>query len=314
MSNDLFGMDLDAGMGFLDKKENKKNDGILRFDLKKIKESKDPKSGISVLVRFLPNITKEGKMGAFAIEKSVHYVKLQNHPELNGYIDSSVDGKCPLKATYWELKNSKSVIDNEKAELINSSKKWYSYVQIIKHETEPELNGKIMIFPYGKKIFDKIELQKVKKEVNVFDWTRGKDFTIIAKEVGGYVNYDSSEFEEKSAIKIPSSNGDLKEVPTVELNGKIIIDPKFQDRVKEYLLSREIDLDSFAPKSWDVETSTKVDKIISILKNNPIVSANNSIASANSKSDATFFEEDEDVVENTTIPSSKKDDDFFDDF
>jgi hypothetical protein len=310
-------MDLNSGMSFLEKKENKLNDGILRLDPKK---AKDPKKGQRVVMRFLPNFTREGKLGQAAIEKFVHYVKLQNHPELNGYYDSmkNFNEKCELTNTFWELKNSKSVIEQEKAELISRTTKYYSYVQIIEHESEPELVGKIMIFPFGIKIKNKINEEKTGEitgsATNVYDLVYGKDFVCIVKEIGGFPNYDASQFKPNtSVLQIPSKDGSLKEVPTVELNGKNIIDPKVQEKVKEYLLNREVELESYAPVRWDEETRSKVIKIVSVLKDNPIISANNSIASASKKTDSTFFDDEDDANEAVNTKGSKKDeDDFFD--
>ncbi len=316
--NDLFDMSIDSGLSFLDKKENKTNDGILRLDPKK---AKDQKKGLRVVLRLLPNFTKEGKLGQAAIEKFVHYVKLQNHPELNGYYDSmkNFNEKCDLTNTFWELKNSKSVIDNEKAELISRTTKYYSYVQVLEHENEPELVGKIMIFPFGIKIKNKITEERTGEisgtQVNVYDLANGKDFICIVKEIGGYANYDSSQFKSvASTIQIPSKDGSLKEVPATDLNGKKVIDPKFQDKIKEYLLGREVSLEDYSPVRWDDETRSKVNKIIAVLKNNPIVSANNSIASSNKKADATFFEEEETPfgAEETTSGGKKAEEDFFD--
>ncbi len=314
--NDLFSMDLDSGMGFLDKKDSKTNDGILRLDPKK---AKDSKKGLRVVLRFLPNFTREGKLGQAAIEKFVHYVKLQNHPELNGYYDSmkNFNEKCELTNTFWELKNSKSVIDQEKSELISRTTKYYSYVQIIEHESEPELVGKIMIFPFGIKIKNKINEERTGEITgtpnNVYDLVNGKDFVCIVKEIGGFPNYDASQFKPTpSPIQIPSKDGSLKEVPTADLDGRKVVDPKVQERVREYLLGREVNLEDYSAVRWDEETHSKVLKIVSILKDNPIVSANSTIASASKKSDATFFEDD-DLTETASTGSAKKEeDDFFD--
>ena len=312
--SDLFNMGLDSGMDFLSKKEGKKDDGILRLDAK---AAKDPKKGLRIVMRFLPNLTSDGKLGANAVEKIVHYVKIPNQENLNGFIDSMKNfpnEKCELTNLFWEFKNSKSVIENDKAQLISRSTKYYSYVQIIEHETEPELVGKIMILPFGIKIKNKINEEKTGDitgtQVNVYDIANGKDFVCIVKEIGGYTNYDSSQFKSiPSAIQIPTKDGVLKEVPTIESNGKKAIDPKFQDKVVEYLTSKTINLQDFAPVRWDEETRSKVSKIIAILKDNPIVSANNSIASAKRANDDTFFEEtDETPVGKSGSESS---DDFF---
>lgn len=316
--NDLFDMSIDSGMSFLDKKTNNLNDGLLKLDPKK---AVDAKKGQRVVMRFLPNFTRDNKIGASAIEKFVHYVKLQNHPELNGYYDSmkNFNEKCDLTNTFWELKNSKSVIEQEKAELISRTTKYYSYVQILEHESDPTLVGKILIFPFGIKIKNKINEERTGEisgsQVNVYDLANGKDFVCIVKEIGGFPNYDSSQFKSNtSAIQIPNKEGVLKEVPTTIVDGKKVIDSKFHEKIKEYLLSREVNLEDYAPIRWDEETRGKVTKIVSILKNNPIISANKNISSA-SKEDSDFFTDETSSLvteKGTTKAKSSNEDDFFD--
>lgn len=306
---DLFNMDDSMGMGFLDKKSNS-NDGIYRPNLK---NAKDKKKGYRAVLRFLPNFTAEGKLGEFQITKLVHYANFTEYPDLNGYYDSmrsfGKGEKCELYDTFWAMKNSKSVVLQEKAKQIAYTTKYYSYVQVIEDENQPEMEGKIMIFPFGKKIKDKIA-QEYSGEItgekcNVYDIANGKDFVLILKEVGGFPNYDSSTFRpEISAIKI---NG--KEVPVVEdANGKRSINAKFQEHVKTYLLKRDKNLEDFAPQRWSEVQRGKVDRIVEILTGNPLAQANNSITSA-SKSD--FFNEPE-VVSSSTSSDDVDPDDFFD--
>lgn len=314
---DLFNMDADTGMDFLEKKPVS-NDGIYR---PQPKNAKDKKKGYRSVVRFLPNLTRDGQLGPSAIEKMIHYVKLSNYPDLGGYYDSmrNFNEKCDLTNTYWQLKNSKSVVDQEKAEQISRSTKYYSYVLILEDENQPDLEGKIMVFPFGYKIKEKINQERTGEitgdPCNVYDLANGKDFVLMVKEIGGYTNYDSSQFlQNPSAIKIKG-----KEVPTEEKDGKTTISPKFQEKIKDFLLKREIDLEDFSAVRWDDEIRNKVNKIVSILTDNPVVGANESIQNASTgKSD---LEVDDDLPFNeseTTHADNSSDsedpDDFFDEF
>jgi hypothetical protein len=311
---DLFNMSEDTGMDFLEKKTTT-NDGIYRPSPK---NAKDKKKGYSAVIRFLPNFSQDGKLGPNAIEKMIHYVKLPNYPELGGYYDSmrNFNETCDLTNTYWELKNSPSAVEQEKAELISRTTKYYSYVMIVEDENQPELEGKIMIFPFGYKIKDKIMQEKTGEitgvPCNVYDLANGKEFRLIVKDIGGYQNYDSSQFKpESTAIKLRDKNGDLKTVPTEEKDGKkVITNPKIQEAIKNFLLSRELNLDDHQARRWTDEQQSNVQKIISVLKGNPIVKANTSIENAkkNSQVDTTSFEENEEVFSE----SNDIDDDFFD--
>ena len=72
--DDLFSGNLDGKMDFLNEKKVVNADGIYRIDLSKVK---DKKKGYRSVVRFLPNLTKEGKVGQAAIEKITHYVDIK---------------------------------------------------------------------------------------------------------------------------------------------------------------------------------------------------------------------------------------------
>jgi hypothetical protein len=315
LNNDLF-EGLDSSLGFLEQKKVSQ-DGIFR---PKAEDAIDKKRGYKAVIRFLPNLEKEtGKIGPAAIEKHLHYVQLPDRTDLNGYYDCGKNfegGKCPICDTYWKLKNSKSVADQEKAELIKRSTKYYSYVLIVEDEQKPELVGKIMIFPFGFKIKEKLNQEKTGEitgvPCNVYDLGQGKDFTLIVKNVGGFANYDSSAFAGvTSSVKLKNKEGQLKEIPTVDNNGRKVVDPRFREKIQEFLVAREVDLNSYSPVVWDDDTRTKVETIVSILMNNPIAAARSSVSNAqtgNAASSAMGIENDFD-----TKSSSNDIDDFFND-
>jgi hypothetical protein len=184
--DDLFNGSLDTKMDFLNEQKATNNDGIYRVDLSK---SKDKKKGWRSVVRFLPNLTKDSKVGQSAIEKVTHYVDIKQPRELAGWFDSpkNFNEKCPLTDLYYVMQNSKNAILIEKSKQLKYSKKYYSYVLVIEDEQQPELVGKILIFQYGKTIKDKIMAEK-NGEIsgvgcNVFDLAAGKDFVLVVKEI-----------------------------------------------------------------------------------------------------------------------------------
>ena len=126
--DDLFNGGLDSKMDFLnDQKSSASNDGIYRVDLAKCK---DKKKGWRSVVRFLPNLTKDGKVGQSAIEKITHYVDIKENKELSGWFDSAKNfpgEKCLLTDLYYQMTNSKNAILMEKAKSLKYSKKYYSY-------------------------------------------------------------------------------------------------------------------------------------------------------------------------------------------
>lgn len=306
----LFDMEADdASMEFLNKKSSNK-DGIFRANPK---EAKEKSKGYQATVRFLPNLLADGTLGASAIEKHVHYAKLPEYADLQGYYDSMANfgEKCPLTTLYWKLKNSKNQAEVERAELISRTTKYYSYVLVVEDEQHPENEGKIMIFSFGFKIKEKIDAERngenaENKKCNVFDPANGKDLRLIVKEIGGFPNYDSSVFRAVSPLKIwDEKNAKFIEIP-VEFNEaknkNIITNANVQKKVTNFLNSTELKLADHEAKRWTEEEKVKVDRIINLLSGNDISAAKQSItnsASSTSASgsvkDASFEEKDDDI-------------------
>jgi hypothetical protein len=76
---------------------------------------------------------------------------------------------------------------------------------VVKDPANPENEGKVFLFKYGKKIFDKLtEAMQPEFEdeeaIDPFDFWQGANFKLKAKNVAGYRNYDSSEFANPSPL------------------------------------------------------------------------------------------------------------------
>lgn len=318
--SDLFNMDLISGNEFLDGKKTT-NDGLFR---PRPADAKDPKLGYRAKIRFLANVKQDGTLGQNAIHKMVRYVKLQEYPNLTGFYDSmkNFGEPCELTNVYWKLYESGKAgnfVDKQNAEKINKSDKYYSYIQIIEDENNPENVGKIMIFAFGKKIKAMIA-EELSGEItgspcNVYDPIKGKDFTLLVKGTGLQTSYESSRFSQiVETMMLPSSDGTMKRIPTtINEDGVTVVDPRIQGKILEYLKSRDVELEAHMPVRWNEDTRKKVEQIVAILTNNPVVQAK-SIIEKNLESD--YF-----ASETTTATASsgigkdnteKTEDEFFD--
>lgn len=82
---------------------------------------------------------------------------------------------------------------------------YVSNVLVVKDAAHPENDGKVFLFKYGKKVFDKV-MEKLEpqfddeKPMNPFDPEMGANFRLKARMVEGYRNYDKSEFDNPSPI------------------------------------------------------------------------------------------------------------------
>ena len=313
--DDLFNGGLDSKMDFLNEaKTNNNNDGIYRVDLSKVK---DKKRGWRSVVRLLPNLTKDGKVGQSAIEKVTHYVDIKQPRELAGWFDSpkNFNEKCPLTDLYYTMQNSKNAILIEKSKQLKYSKKYYSYVLVIEDEQQPELVGKILIFQYGKTIKDKIMAEK-NGEIsgvgcNVFSLDSGKDFVLVVKEIQTgdetYPDYKMSMFKpETTSLPIYfKEKGAFKNAPLNE--GKI--EASVQSKIKDFLLEREHDLEEFSPKKLTDEQQAKITEISNFLTGK----ASSSFSKQESKPSSDDFEFEDNFTKTaaTTSLSSETEDDFF---
>jgi hypothetical protein len=315
LNDELFG-GLDNKMDFLNEQTTNKNlDGIYRIDLSKCK---DKKKGYRSVVRFLPNLTKEGKVGQSAIEKITHYVDIKTPKELSGFFDSpkNFGDKCALTDLYYQMTNSKNAILQERAKMLKYSKKYYSYVLILEDEQQPELVGKIMIFQYGKTIKDKILAEKngeiTGTGCNVFDLSSGKDFVLVVKEIQTgdeiYPDYKMSMFKpELTSLPLYFKEKQIfKNVP-VGSDGKVTVE--VQSKIKDFLLDRDHDLEEFSAKKLTEEQQAKITEISNYL------TGKSSSGYQSSRQESKPTSEDFEFEDNfSTSKAETSDDDFFSDF
>jgi hypothetical protein len=317
--DDLFNGSLDSKMDFLNEQKTTNNDGIYRVDLSKVK---DKKRGWRSVIRFLPNLTKDGKVGQSAIEKITHYVDIKQPKELSGWFDSpkNFGEKCPLSELYYNMQNSKNAILIEKAKQLKYSKKYYSYILVLEDEQQPELVGKIMIFQYGKTIKDKIQAERNGEisgvPCNVFSLDSGKDFVLVVKEIQTgdetYPDYKMSMFKPETT-SLPIYFKEKKAFKNAPLNAEGKIDPSVQGKIKDFLLDREHDLEEFAPKKLTEEQHSKITEITNFLTGKSSSSFNAAKESKPSSNDFDFEDNFSTSASISTTSTSTEEDDFFND-
>ncbi|NDB57769.1 single-stranded DNA-binding protein [bacterium] len=118
---------------------------------------------------------------------------------------TTLSQKCPVCEFNTGLWNSGIESDKEIARKQKRKLNYYSNIYVVSDPSNPENNGKVFLYKYGKKIFDKIQ-EAMKPEfedetpINIFDFWQGADFKLKIKKVAGYWNYDSSEFTSPSTL------------------------------------------------------------------------------------------------------------------
>ena len=119
------------------------------------------------------------------------------------YIENSLTTlgqKDPVSEHNSQLWNSGSDANKEIARKQKRRLSYYSNIYVVSDPTNPENEGKVFLYKYGKKIFDKI-MEAMKPEfadetpINPFDFWAGANFKLKIRRVEGYQNYDKSEFD-----------------------------------------------------------------------------------------------------------------------
>lgn len=140
------------------------------------------------------------------------WVRIWNHgfqgPTGKWYIENSLTtlGKAdPVSEHNTELWNSGSEANKEAARKQKRKLTYIANILIVKDPAHPENEGKVFLYKFGKKIWDKIKdladpQFEDEKPINVFDFWEGANFKLKIRNVEGYRNYDKSEFESPSPI------------------------------------------------------------------------------------------------------------------
>tara|TARA_R100000541_G_scaffold22621_1_gene32558 strand:+ start:146 stop:1033 length:888 start_codon:yes stop_codon:yes gene_type:complete len=154
------------------------------------------------VIRFLPAVEGE----------DMPWAKVWNHafqgPTGQWYIENSLttlgnnDPVSEMNSAYWNtgIESDKEIARKQKRKL-----QYFSNIYVVSDAKHPENEGKVFLFRYGKKIFDKLMAAmqpefEDEKAINPFDFWEGANFKLKIRKVAGYWNYDSSDFDTPSAI------------------------------------------------------------------------------------------------------------------
>ena len=124
------------------------------------------------------------------------------------YIENSLttlNQKDPVGELNRTLWNSGLDADKDTARKQKRKLSYYSNIYVVKDQLHPENEGKVFLYKYGKKIHDKIASAmqpqfEDETPINPFDLWKGANFKIKIQTIGGYWNYDKSEFDSPSVL------------------------------------------------------------------------------------------------------------------
>jgi hypothetical protein len=203
-------------MSFSDLKKQSKL-GSLTSKLVQEVEKMSTSSGSSDDRLWKPEVDKAGN--GFAIIRflpapngeDLPWAKVYNHAfQGTGgwFIDTcltTLGQNCPVCESNRELWNTGSKANQEIVRQRKRKLSYYSNIYVVSDKAHPENEGKVFLYKFGKKIFDKISAAmqpefEDETPIDPFDFWQGANFKLKITKKDGYWNYDKSEFESPSVL------------------------------------------------------------------------------------------------------------------
>lgn len=203
----------------------------------------------SAVIRFLPS-AKDG-------EDALPWVRIFSHsfkgPTGKWYIENSLTTPTPqhpsgtkdpcgeLNSKLWNMSEDDNSPSRKQARDQKRKLNYYSNIYVISDPGNPSNEGKVFLYRYGKKIFEKI-LSSMNPEfegdpqVNPFDLWKGANFKLRVRKVAGYPNYDQSSFGPQEPLSSDESEMERAYNSTYALTDLISPDKfKSYDALKAHL-------------------------------------------------------------------------------
>ena len=127
------------------------------------------------------------------------------------YIENSLttigkqDPVSEYNSKLWNSTTDDKSPEREQARKQKRRLHFISNIYVVQDQANPDNEGKVFLYKYGKKIFDKLkEAMEPQFEdespMNPFDLWAGANFKLKIRQVEGYRNYDKSEFDKPAAL------------------------------------------------------------------------------------------------------------------
>jgi len=151
--------------------------------------------------------------------------------------------KDPVSEMNSELWNSGIEADKDIARARKRKLQYISNILVISDPANPQNEGKIFLYKFGKKIFDKIQEAMEpefadEEKVNPFDFWGGANFKLKVRKISGFINYDKSEFDSPSEL-FDGDDVQLEELWKKQYSLTAFTDPsnfKSYDELKQRLM------------------------------------------------------------------------------
>ena len=168
-----------------------------------------------------PNVDKAGN--GYAVirflpapgEEEVPFIRMFEHgfkgPTGSWYIENSLttigktDPVSEMNSVLWNMSSDDESPSRKQARAQKRKLNFIANIYVVQDQANPENNGKVFLFKFGKKIYDKLNDAMNPQfpgdvPMNPFDLWSGADFKLKIRNVEGYRNYDKSEFSSTTPL------------------------------------------------------------------------------------------------------------------
>lgn len=152
-------------------------------------------------------------------------------------LDNARDPCTEYNSKLWKTGDPE---DREQARRQKRKLSYTSNILVVKHPGRPEDEGKVFLYKYGQKIYDKImekvdpkpdelDPNNIPEALNIFDYEDGANFRLKIKNVASFRNYDESSFDAPRAI-----SKDESELALIQSKQYSLLDEIAPDKFKSY--------------------------------------------------------------------------------
>lgn len=226
----------------------------------------DEKGTGSAVIRFLPTSPKDLEVDSEALPWVMQYYRNFTNKKTGKFYNeldlSTLGQKDPVHihtTPMWKGTEAEIAVARER----KRKTRYVANIIVIKDNAAPETEGKVFLFSFGVKLYQKLEaamfpeeeLEDVVETLDPFDFWSGANFHLKCENVSGYRNYDKSKFLKSSPLFSEDDDELIKKVWESQHSLLELNDPS---HFKSYEELEERYLDVISDK---VETSSSAEEL-----------------------------------------------------
>ena len=185
------------------------------------------------VVRFLPNVhVDEGQSEPWVEAKAHMFYPKGASKKTYQICPTTKDDKapCPICERAKKLFDEGNEAAEKKARSIYKKRRYFANVLVLKDPRAKDDNqeGQVLIWEFGKKIFDKLTAAMTLNGLYFWDVEDGANFNLVITEDGGFPNYDSSDFDRQNTDLNDNNDLDVIYDSIHNIHEKVLPESRFR--------------------------------------------------------------------------------------